>query len=349
MAETFSNGVYTDSASGHALQTTNGLFIPELWTAQLLEDLEASLILGSGLVTNRAYEGEFRRGGDVLHVPHFVDTVEDYGTKQAYDTFASGEMDHAELEYIKVTVQKGSSFRFEVDSLHQLQTQAGIDLMSNLIRQRARKTAQTIDALVAQTITAAIGGKDLNATTSKTVPTTLAEWTPLTALHDSITQLDLPGTGAGAVYNTIVDMIQALDDVSAPEDRYLIIAPSVRNKLLKDPAFTDASNWGGTAVMPTGVIGEILGVPVRVSNILANTSTSSGKKLVKGNHTGAQHIHMLMGSTNAVSLLMPHAEMAAYNPEDGFTSAVKSRLIYDAKVTRPEQLVVVGDFDAPTA
>lgn len=346
MAESFSGGVYTDSATGHALQGTDGLFIPELWTAQLLMDLEAALILGSSLVTNRNYEGEFRRNGDVLHVPHFVDTVRDFGTKKAYDGFAAGEMDHAELEYIKVTVQKGSSFRFEVDSLHQLQTQAGIDLMSNLVRQRARVTAQAIDALVAQTITAAVDGKDLNSATSKTVPTTLAGWNALVDLHDSVTQLPIPA--ANATYGTIVDMITELDNVSAPQDRYLIIAPSVRKNLLNDPNFIDASKWGATPVMPTGVIGEILGVPVRVSNILANTSTSSGRKLVKGNHIGAQHIHMLMGATNAVSLLMPHAEMAAYNPEDGFTSAVKSRLIYDAKVTRPEQLVVVGDFAAPT-
>jgi hypothetical protein len=348
MTESIANGVYTDSAAGHPLQTTDGLFIPELWTAQLLSDLEANLILGSGMVTNRQYEGEFRRGGDVLHVPHFVDTVEDYGTKQAYDTFQTSEMDHAELEYIKVTVQKGSSFRFEVDSLHQLQTQAGIDLMSNLVRQRARKTAQTIDALVAQTITAAIGGKDLNASPLNTVPTTLANWTPLTALHGSIEQKALP-TGGASYYDTVVDMIEVLDLNSAPEDRYLIVAPSVRSALLKDDNFMDASKWGGQAVMPSGVIGSILGIPVYVSNVMANASSTRSKTLVQPNHIGAKNLTMVLGSTAAVSLLMPHAEMAAYNPENGFTSAVKSRLIYDAKVTRPEQLVVCGNFAAPTA
>jgi hypothetical protein len=347
MAESFSGGVYTDSATGHHLQTTNGLFIPELWTAQLLQDLEASLILGSALLTNRQYEGEFRRNGDVLHIPHFVDTVRDFGVKKAYNSFAANEMDHAELEYIKLTVAKGSSFRFEVDALHQLQTQAGIDLMSNLVRQRARSTAQAIDYLVAQTVTAAIGGKDLNGHSTSTVPTTLAAWNALPALHGEVEQLPVPA--ANATYGTIVDMVTYLDSVSAPQDRYLIIAPSVRANLLKDPNFIDASHWGATPVMPTGAIGQIVGVPVYVSNILANTSTSSGKKLVKGNHIGAAHIHMLMASTNAVSLVMPHAEMAAYNPEDGFTSAVKSRVIFDSKCIRPEQVIVSGDFAAPVA
>ena len=351
MAETFSNGVYTDSATGHPYQSTNGLFIPELWTAQYLVDLEAQLILGSGLVTNRNYEGEFARHGDVLHVPHFVETVEDYGTKAAYGSFASNEMDHAELEYIDVRIQKGSSFRFETDAVHQLQTQKGIDLMSELVRQRARATAQAIDSLVAQTITAATLGKDLNATTSKTVPTTLANWTPLAALHDSVQTVPLATLTAptNTVYTTIVDMIEKLDLVSAPSDRYLVIAPAVRTALLKTDDFKDASKWGATAVMPTGAIGEILGVPVFVSNILKNTSTSSGKKLVKGNHIGAKNLQMVLGATSAVSLLMPFAEMRSYDPEAGFTSAVKSRMFYDAKVIRPEQLVVATDFVAPTS
>ncbi|WP_433332538.1 hypothetical protein [Spirillospora sp. CA-294931] len=351
MAESFAGGVYTDSAAGHPLQTTNGLFIPELWTAQLLQDLEASLIMGSALVTNRNYEGEFRRHGDVLHIPHFVDTVDDYGLKQAYDSFAAGEMDRAELEYIKLVVQKGSSFRFEVDSLHQLQTQAGIDLMSNLVSQRARKTAQTIDRLVAQTILAAVLGKDLNASASGSVPTVKADFDAIPALHGSVAQKVIPGTGTNVIYTTIVDMVTELDLNSAPQDRYLIIAPSVRAELLKTPEFIDAAHWGSQAVMPSGVIGQILGVPVYVSNALENTSATSGKKLVRGTHTGAAKFSMVMGSTNAVSLVMPHAEMAAYSPEQSFTSAVKSRLVYDAKAVRTEQLVVATrtQIAAPTA
>ncbi|WP_051468405.1 hypothetical protein [Actinomadura oligospora] len=347
MAETFANGTYTDSAAGHALQTTGNLFIPEIWTAQLLQDLEHNLILGSGVFTNRNFEGEFRRGGDVVHIPHFLDTVRDFDRKAAYEGFADNEMDRAELEYIKMTVAKGSSFRFEVDSLHQLQTQAGIDLMSNLVSQRARSTAQTIDALVAQTLTAAIGGKDLNGVKSKLVPTTKAAWDALPALHDDVEQLALQ-SGSNGVYNTIVDMLTVLDTAAAPQDRVLVIAPSVRAGLLKDPNFIDASHWGGQAVMPTGAIGVILGVPVMVSNTLANTSTANPKKLTKGTHTGASKLQMVMTATNAISLVMPHAEMQAYQPEKTFTSAVKSRLIYDAKIIRPEQVVVCGTFAAPT-
>jgi len=343
MAESFSNGVYTDSAVGHPLQSTGGLFIPEIWTSQLLADLEANLILGSSMITNRAYDGEFRRGGDVVRIPHFVDTVEDYGSKNAYDTFQPSEMDRAELEYIKMTVAKGSSFRFEVDSLHQLQTQAGIDLMSGLVSQRARKTAQAVDRLVAQTILGAVLGKDLNGSTSASVPTVLAEFNALPALHGTVAQKTIPGSGDNRIYNTIVDMMAELDLNAAPQDRYLVIAPNVRAELLKTPEFINASHWGAGSVMATGQIGQILGVPVFVSNALANTNPNRTKKLVAPVHDGAAKFQMVLGSTNAVSLVIPHAEMMAYNPENSFTSAVKSRVVYDAKVIRPEQLVVASD------
>jgi hypothetical protein len=340
MAEAFANGVYTDSAVGHPLQTTDNLFIPEIWVSQLLTDLEGSLILGSAMITNRNYEGEFRRGGDVIHIPHFLDTVNDFGLKQAYDSFASNEMDKAALEYIKMTVQKGSSFRFHVDSLHQLQTQSGIDLMSNLVSQRARKTAYALDSLVAQTIQAAVLGKDLNASGSAVVPTVAADFNAIRDLHGEVAQKVIPSSGTNVIYTTIVDMMTELDLNNAPQDRFLIIAPSVRAELLKTSEFIDAAHWGGGAVMPSGAIGQILGVPVMVSNTLENTSSAKTKKLVTPLHTGAARFSMVMGSTNAVSVVLPHAEMQAYQPENDFTSAVKSRLVYDAKCIRTEQLVV---------
>lgn len=348
MAESFSNGMYADSAVGHALQTTAGQFVPEIWIAQLLEDLDSALVLSGPTVTNRNYEGEFRNEGDQIRIPHFVDTVRDFGLKKAYDAFTSDQMDRAQLEYIKMTIANGSSFRFQVDRFHQWQTKSGVDLMSNLVSQRARVTAQALDKLVAQTIMAAVSGKDLNGSGLSAVPTVWAEYDALPALHDSVEQIALPAdTEENRVYNTIVDMLSYLDTNNAPQDRHLFIAPNIRAELLKNPNFIDASHWGAQAVMPSGVIGTILGVPVTVSNTLRNTSTTHEKTLVKAPHTGASDLYMVMTATNAVSVVIPQADMGAYQPEDDFTQVVKSRVVYDSKVIRPEQLVVCGDYTAP--
>lgn len=324
------------------LQTTNGHFIPEVWTAQLLQDLEDSLILGSAEITNRAYEGEFRREGDVVRIPHFVDVVQDKGMVKAYGEI--GSRDHAALEYIKMTVAKGSSFHIEIDKLHQLQTKSGVDLMSELVRQRGRQAAVVIDRVLAQTITAAVDGKDLNGVELKVDGTPVEGQAP-GQLHGKIDAIGYNDLGARdseyiGPYDYIVRMLENLDLKGAPDSRFLFISPRLRSLLLRDPKFIDASHFGGGAVMPSGVIGTILGIPVRVSNTLGKERPAENK-LVKGRrHDALSSVDMFMGSTAATSLVIPFAEMAAYQPEKSFTAAIKSRIIYDAKVVRPEQLLV---------
>jgi len=335
-----------NNAGAGALQTTSGHFIPEVWISQLLENLEENLVLSSATVTNRQYEGEFRREGDVIRIPHFVDTVTDKGLVKAYGDI--GTADRAQLEYIKMTVAKGSSFHIELDALHQLQTKAGIDLMSNLVAQRARATALAIDELVALTLLAAIQGKDLNGAEDRN-----ATVSGLPALHGSIdvvssTTIDPDTTRKVTVYDYIVSMLENLDVKAAPQDRFLFISPRMRSLLLRDPHFIDASHWGGNAVMPSGAIGTILGVPVVVANTLGDHIRPNNKLIRKGNEK-FKSVDLFMGSTNAVSVVIPFAEMKAYEPEAKFTQAVKSRVIYDAKVIRPEQLVVATGVEADIA
>jgi len=339
--------------TGSVYQANSGnTFIPEIWIAELLQDLEEQLILSSAQFTNRDYEGEFKREGDVVHIPHFVnDQVEDKGVVPAYGTI--GEADHASLQYLDMRVAKGSSFNIEVDALHQLQTKAGIDLMSNLIAQRARAMALKIDELVAKTLIAAISGKDLNGTADPN-----ATVSGLTALHGQIDQVTDAPTGDNAtrvlaaerlsVYDYVVTMLENLDIKSAPEDRFLFIAPRMRSSLLRDPKFIQANQYGGPPVIPNGHIGTILGVPVQVANALGNHTRPNNPMIKKGNQA-FESVDLFMGATNATSVVIPFAQMDAYKPEKSFTAAIKSRVFYDAKVIRPEQLVVASGVEAAMA
>ncbi|MFE9455976.1 hypothetical protein [Streptomyces californicus] len=328
------------------LQTTQGQFIPEVWTSQLVQDIEENLILAASPFTNRQYEGEFRREGDVVRIPHFVDgTVSDKGLVKAYGEI--GTADHAALEYMKMTVAKGSSFHLEIDALHQLQTKGGIDLMSNLVAQRGRQTALAIDELVALTLLAALQGKDLNGAEDRAAAVSGLPALELGAISTiQGTDVDTPAADAMSVYDYVVKMLEVLDTRSAPQDRYLFVSPRMRSLLLRDPKFIDASqHGGGGSVVASGQIGSILGLPVVVANALGNHARPNSPVIKKGNEK-FKSVDLFMGSTSAVSVVMPFAEMAAYNPEKTFTSAVKSRVIYDAKVCRPEQLLVAQGVEA---
>lgn len=211
------------------LQTTQGQFIPEVWTSQLVQDIEENLILAASPFTNRQYEGEFRREGDVVRIPHFVDgTVSDKGLVKAYGEI--GTADHAALEYMKMTVAKGSSFHLEIDALHQLQTKGGIDLMSNLVAQRGRQTALAIDELVALTLLAALQGKDLNGAEDRAATVSGLPALELGAISTiQGTDVDTPAADAMSVYDYVVKMLEVLDTRSAPQDRYLFVSPRMRS------------------------------------------------------------------------------------------------------------------------
>ncbi|MFD9792335.1 hypothetical protein ACFWXK_15450 [Streptomyces sp. NPDC059070] len=324
-------GFYKDA--GQRLNAAvSGAFTPEIWTAQLLQDLEQKSILSSPLIVNNTYEGEFKHGGDTIRIPHFLDTVDDKGVVPSYGEI--GDADHAELDYIRMTVQKGSSFHIEIDSLDQLFTQPGIAKMTELMAQRAKQAAKSMDKLVATCIAHGMNGKDSNSAASG-----VTDETKMLDLHSKVERLER--TAKDSAYDMVLEAMMQLDYIEAPEDRYLIISPSLRKELLKDPQFINASFYGGQPVIPTGHIGQILGVPVYVSNQLGTVKTPN-KPLVKPAIDDLRNVDMLLGATNCVSVVIPHAEMAAYKPEKKFTDAIKSRIHYDAKIIRPEQLIAVG-------
>ncbi|AEW94038.1 MULTISPECIES: hypothetical protein [Streptomycetaceae] len=276
--------------------------------------------------------------------------MQDKGLVPAYGTI--GSPDHASLQYIDMRVAKGSSFHIEVDALHQLQTRVGIDLMSNLIAQRARAIAIKLDELVAKTLLAAVSGKDLNGNADAN-----AAVSGLTALHGQIDEITDAPTGDNvtrvggkerlSVYHYVVAMLENLDIKSAPADRFLFISPRMRSLLLRDPNFIQAQVYGGSPVIPNGAsaIGTILGVPVTVANALGSHTRPNNPLIKKGNQA-FQPVDLYMGATAATSVVIPFAQMEAYKPQQSFTDAIKSRVIYDAKVIRPEQLVVARNVEA---
>lgn len=346
-----------------AIQNTTlnpgGQFIPEIWESQLIQDLEENLVLAGTPFTNRLYEGTFTRGGDVVRIPHFKQNLVTEGP--AVSPYGSiGDADHAELEYMQMTVGKGSSFNIEIDSAHQWQTQQGIDLMSGLVSERARVSALAIDELVAYTVLAGLQGKDLNGAPLRTTAVnTLPNLAlgPISTVQDTVTDstanellgkwgTDVAATDTLSIYDYVLKMQEILDTRSAPADRWLFVSPRMRTLLLKDPNFIDAArHGGGGSAIATGSIGTISGLQVVVANTLGNHIRPSSPVIKKGNQTFTS-VDLFMGSTSAVSVVIPFAQMAAYNPEAKFTSAVKSRLFYDAQITRPEQLLVATNVQA---
>ncbi|AZU97381.1 major capsid protein [Thermobifida phage P318] len=335
------NGTYTQKGNTFFQGTGNadlGTFIPEIWTSQLFLDLEASLILSSGAVSNRQYEGHFQRQGDTVRIPHFQDTA---SVSEGYDPYGEiGPANRAELDSILVRVDQARTIHFEVDDLHQLQTQEGLSLMQALTQQHARALAESMDRHVAATIKDAIFGVDRNSGGG--------------ALHGEVKQLTPPATGT-EIYQKIIEARTILDINNVPQNgRYLIVGPAEYAKLLTDENFIDASKYGAGSVLANGEVGRVAGMTVIVSNTIGSHLTDAqyadlpgvaGGYGVRASNSGGENIHMLVGHPMAVTMVGQLTQMEAYRPEKKFTNAVKGLYIFGTKVIRPEALVVVGDVE----
>lgn len=322
---------------------TMGTWIPEIWSSQFIEDLQASLILGSSLMVNRQYEGLVRNQGDTVRIPHFNNSVTVTAGYTPYSEVASP--DRANLDSLLLRVNEGFTFGFEVDDLHQLQTASGVSLMEGLVREAARTTAEYMDAKIVNVILKATTGKDANNADA--------------ALHGTAHTEVYNGTDE--VYDLALRQRTILDINNVPQSgRFILIGPSEYATILKDPRFIDASQYGAGAVVTNGEVGRILGMPVLVSNTIGSHLTDAtlsqlpgvaggqlGIRGTKNKGVAYETIKMVVGHTSAITLAEQLTRMESYRPEKKFTTAVKGLEIFGAKCMRPEYLTVVTNPVTP--
>ena len=93
-------------------------FIPEVWSAAILEALRAKLVFPS--LCNRDYEGDIREAGDTVHITGYDDvTVHKYVRGQAITVDDVNDKEAAVLE-----INQSDYFAFKVNDLDKAQAKA---------------------------------------------------------------------------------------------------------------------------------------------------------------------------------------------------------------------------------
>ena len=218
-------------------------FIPELWSARLLYNLEKSHVAAN--LVNRDYEGEIRRQGDTVHINTIgAITVRTYTTNtdiNAADTLATTDQ--------TLVINQAKYFNFQIDDVDK--AQAAGDLMNTAMQRAAYALADTADAYLMGVIAAGVAS-------GNTV-------TPASALD------------ATNIYTSIVALRTVLDKANVPTaGRYVVIPPEVYALLLQDTRFVQASDSETLrATLLNGQVGRVAGFDVYMSNNVPST-TSSG-------------------------------------------------------------------------
>jgi hypothetical protein len=208
-------------------------FIPKVWSARILQKLQATLVYGQSQVVNTDFEGEIREYGDTVYVHgHSAVTVSPY-------TRNSTTLNYQLLddERRSIVIDQSDYFAVSHDDLDAAQVKP--KLLDSVSQDAAYQLARVQDSYIA-----GIGVAGAGAT-----------------LDDSGTARQITAANA---YTTFVEAATLLDERNVPEEgRYAVVPPWMAAELLKDDKyFLKAS---GDSVL-NGQVGRIANIAILKSN-----------------------------------------------------------------------------------
>jgi len=279
-------------------------FIPTIWAARVLENLQNAHVYAQPAVCNRDYEGDIREAGDTVRINTLGPvTVRPY-IKNANMAAVQELTDASQI----LTISQANYFNFQIDDVDKAQTKPKV--MDLAMRNAAWALAETADAWIAAMMWAA-------------VPAASTQGAVGAGLNVGF------GVGETAPYTALLNAAIDLDENNVPRmGRWAIVPPWFHGYLLMDDRFvgTGAAEADGRAV--NGFVGRAAGFDIFMSN---NVPFAAGPVEFK----------VLCGTNYATAYAEQINSVEAYRPELRFADAVKGLHLFGARVVYPEALALI--------
>lgn len=213
-------------------------FIPEVWSARLLEHLDNVHVYSALL--NRDYEGDIRAYGDTVHINQIGDiAINDYTGE---DLAAPEELDSTMME---LKIEQAKYFNFQVKDIDNAQSNPKV--VDAAMQRASYNINDVIDNYLAGLLLA--GVKSGSTITAQTL------------------------TSANA-YDYLVDLGVLLNEHNVPMlGRWVVIPPWFHGLLLKDERFVGNGTGYNQAILQGGWVGDAAGFRIHLSN---NVPESAG-------------------------------------------------------------------------
>lgn len=213
-------------------------FIPEVWSARLLEHL-GNVHVYSALL-NRDYEGDIRAYGDTVHINQIGDiAINDYTGE---DLAAPEELDSTMME---LKIDQAKYFNFQVKDIDNAKSNPKV--VDAAMQRASYNINDVIDNYLAGLLLA--GVKSGSTITAQTL------------------------TSANA-YDYLVDLGVLLNEHNVPMlGRWVVIPPWFHGLLLKDERFVGNGTGYNQAILQGGWVGDAAGFRIHLSN---NVPESAG-------------------------------------------------------------------------
>lgn len=246
-------------------------FIPDLWAATLLRNLNEETVAGS--LVNRDYEGEVRRMGDSVKITSIVQPT--IGSYTKYSDITWEDIDDATRT---LTIDQQKYFAFELDDVDRAQVVSDGNLMAEAMYEASFGLRDTFDTFLFSTM-------ETNVSTA-TPDHYIAEQTISTA---------------SLAYDLLVDMSVLLDEANVPTGgRWVAVTPGFHGLLLKDDRFVAAGDEPGARVRYNGTVGSAAGFSIVKSNNLPDGDGSGAGKAIIAGYRGATTVAEQIVSVEAV-------------------------------------------------
>lgn len=248
-------------------------FIPEVWSAAILEALRAKLVFPS--LCNRDYEGDIREAGDTVHITGYNDvTVHKYTRGQAITVD-----DVTDKEAAVLKIDQSDYFAFKVNDLDK--TQAKADLTGKFTNSAAYNMMKNVENYISNLMDAAVS------TPAKTVAV---------------------GTPADA-YLAVVEAGRKLDVQNVPDEgRWLVVSPDFYALLLQDSRFIEGTEAGHNTLL-NGVVGQVRGFTVVKSNNVPRKSASPDTQSILAGTNAAVTFAQQVSKVEAMRMQTDFADM----------------------------------------
>lgn len=225
-------------------------FIPQVWSARLLENLEKNHVFAG--IANRTYEGEIRAYGDQVKINSVGPiTIGNY-TKNTDITDPETLTDAQRI----LNIDQAKYFNFQIDDIDSAQQSPKV--MDGAMRAAAYALADAADIYLA-------------------------------GMYTEVAEENLIGTDAAPItftaatdaYTYLVKLAVKLDEANVPQGgRWVVVPAWFHALLLLDPRFVQAGSAASDKILRVGEVGEAAGFTILSSNNVAKVE--DGFKIMAG-------------------------------------------------------------------
>lgn len=278
-------------------------FIPQVWSAKILEALDKELVYAE--LFNTDYEGEIAEAGDTVHIAQVGDvTIKDFDFDNDIES-----PDDVKVEDLTLDINQSKYFNISVCDVNEVQSK--ISLLDTATQRAGYGFADVCDKYLGSLLA-----------TSGTVKDGLgAKATPINITADN-------------AYETLVKMKTALDKANLPkQERKVVVPPAFEGFMLLDPRFVAVPVDASQDRLTEGTVYRAAGFEIRTSNNVPSAAD--------GGSDGATTVYSIVGSSPIQGTFAQQIlKTEAYRPEKRFADAVKGLHVYGAKVLRPSVVAV---------